>query len=928
MALNFRGKVLIAMMLLVAGVTAAMLMVTDHQVLGSYQRHFEQSFANQVEEFLQQREQRLAPVKSLVADIASSPRLIAAMENARQPDADVRDIDDLYQNGVDQLLPGLKTYSTGKTNVQAGFFFFFLNGKGETLNPSAKANLPFVLPNLPAIAAKVTLVGQTVVSNATQEVGYLVLQRGGTKESVYELVFTPVIDPVERHKLGVLAIGFPLPDTDTAAAIPNPPMPAGTGNPNASMLSGIWLGRQLYSSAIPANSLPVLNSEIANMPKTGGHFNSGLVVNIGRMTFQTYFQELNTGAGFPPAAQVYFYSLAEAQAENRVFRQSILVSGGAALLAALILGLLVSRGLVVPLNELVAGVTKIEHGEYNAKVPVRSRDELGQLAIAFNDMAGQVQASHVAQEQRIAERTEELVERRRAEEAVRRSESSLREAQRIAHLGNWRWEVVENKLDWSDEIFAIFGLAPRQFGATFDSFLTYVHSEDRDKVREAARSAVAAGAQLNLDYRILRPDGEVRFVHQRGEVMRDADGVVRHMVGTIQDISEQKRTEAELLRVQRLDGIGAIAGGMAHDLNNALSPILMGIQLIRRELNEPGMQQMLTVMEANTHRGAEMVRQVLTFARGQDGESELLDVGWLVREMQNIVRQTLPKSITVEAMVPADLWSVEGNSTQLHQVLLNLCVNARDAMPAGGELTLAADNVELTDTETKEIPGSTPGSYVVLMVSDTGTGIAPEVLPRIFDAFFTTKSPGKGTGLGLSTIARIMRNHHGFIGVKSELGAGTTFEIYLPRAERAQPGAPAAPGPAPEFSRGKGELILFIDDDHSAREMVAPALTEQGYRVLCAPNGAEALALLDRQKDDVRLVLTDVAMPVMDGTEMLAVLRQRYPALPVILMSGTLEFGAQSLPAGVAACLAKPFRLEQLLTVTSVALHNARSHFG
>jgi two-component system cell cycle sensor histidine kinase/response regulator CckA len=371
-----------------------------------------------------------------------------------------------------------------------------------------------------------------------------------------------------------------------------------------------------------------------------------------------------------------------------------------------------------------------------------------------------------------------------------------------------------------------------------------------------------------------------------------------------------------------MDGIGAIAGGMAHDLNNALAPILMGIQLIRKKISEPEIRQMLGVMETNTHRSADMVRQVLTFARGRDGERELLELGRLIQEMENILRQTMPKSVSVESMVPSDLWPVLGNSTQLHQALLNLCVNARDAMPKGGKLTLAADNVELTAEEAKQLPDSHPGSYVMLLVSDTGTGIAPEVLPRIFEAFFTTKAPGKGTGLGLSTIVRIVRNHGGFVSVKSEVGNGTSFEIYLPRAEPTpitRETAPAEPGAA--FKPGNGELILFIDDDRSVREMVAPTLAEQGYHVLTASNGAEALALMRQHERDVRLVLTDVAMPVMDGLEVTEKLHSLLPELPIILMSGTFDVNKDTLPPGAANFLIKPFRLEQLLAAIARGLH-------
>jgi len=247
-------------------------------------------------------------------------------------------------------------------------------------------------------------------------------------------------------------------------------------------------------------------------------------------------------------------------------------------------------------------------------------------------------------------------------------------------------------------------------------------------------------------------------------------------------VTDKKRLELEFFRAQRIQSIGALAGGMAHDLNNALAPVLMGLQLLQKQPADEETRRMLSVMEANTHRGADMVRQVLTFSRGRDHDREPLSLGNLVREMEHTVRQTFPKSIKVAALVPPDLWPVMGNATQLHQVLLNLCVNARDAMPAGGELTLATDNAELTAEEVAQFPNGVPGRYVMLIISDTGSGIPPEVLPRIFEPFFTTKPAGQGTGLGLSTLVRIVNQHCGYLNVRSELGRGTTFEVYLPCA--------------------------------------------------------------------------------------------------------------------------------------------------
>jgi len=432
---------------------------------------------------------------------------------------------------------------------------------------------------------------------------------------------------------------------------------------------------------------------------------------------------------------------------------------------------------------------------------------------------------------------------------------------------------------------------------------------------QARAVALATGEWLGELEQTTRA-GRKLTVASRCTLIRDERGTPKSLLFINTDVTEKKRLELEFFRAQRIESIGVLAGGMAHDLNNSLSPILMGLQLLQKQRHDAETRRMLSVMEANTRRGADMVRQVLLFSRGRGGEKELLSLGGLVREMERIVRRTFPKSINVAALVPADLWPVIGNATQLHQVLLNLCVNARDAMPRGGELTLAADNVELVAGEARQIPNGAPGRFVMLIVSDTGSGIAPEILPRIFEPFFTTKPAEQGTGLGLSTLVRIVTQHGGFVNVKSEPGRGTTFEIYVPCATLA-PTAEIKRVPTAELPRGNGELILVVDDEESVREMVSLGLTAQGYRVITAANSAEAIALFEQRGGEVRLVLLDTNMPVLDGRATIPLLRAQAPTVPIVLMSGEVEAISNT---DTIARLAKPFQLEELLRTITAGL--------
>jgi two-component system cell cycle sensor histidine kinase/response regulator CckA len=431
---------------------------------------------------------------------------------------------------------------------------------------------------------------------------------------------------------------------------------------------------------------------------------------------------------------------------------------------------------------------------------------------------------------------------------------------------------------------------------------------------EAREAALTKGEWLGEMEHTTR-DGRRLMVASRCTLIRNENNKPKSLLFINTDITEKRRLELEFFRAQRIESLGTLAGGMAHDLNNALSPILMGLQLLQKQCFNDETRRMLSVMEENTHRGADMVKQVLLFSRGQENEKLPLSLATLVHEMERIVRQTFPKTINVAALVPTDLWPVLGNATQLHQVLLNLCVNARDAMAEGGELTLAADNVELGAGEAGEIPNGRPGRFVMLLVSDTGSGIAAEILPRILEPFFTTKPAGVGTGLGLSTTARIVSQHAGFLNVKSEPGFGTTFEIYLPCTTVPLKSQTTSISPA-ALPRGDNELILVADDEASVREMVSLGLTSQGYRVITAANGADAGILFGQYAEEVRLVLLDTDMPVLNGKATIPLIRAQKAVVPIVLMSGDV---AAIQNADTTAKLIKPFKLEDLLR--AVAMH-------
>ncbi len=436
-------------------------------------------------------------------------------------------------------------------------------------------------------------------------------------------------------------------------------------------------------------------------------------------------------------------------------------------------------------------------------------------------------------------------------------------------------------------------------------------ADDPEEIDRRFREILRSKTPLSFERTYRRKDGSLLDAWLKASVI--SYGETRMICVLARDLTEKKALEAHLLRAQRLEAVGLLAGGIAHDLNNILTPIMINLELLQAKLTDSSSQRLVSSIASSSQRAADIVRQILTFSRGIAGERMLISPKHLLKEMEQLVKETFPKSIQVEVAVEKDIWVLSGEFTQLHQVLLNLCLNARDAMEKGGHLTLSAQNFLLDETYAQMHPETQPGPYVVLAVADTGMGIPPSHRKQIFDPFFTTKERDKGTGLGLSTVAATVRGHGGFIQVHSEVGRGSTFQVYLP----ASPGQ--AQGEVREeklpLPQSQAELILLVEDESSLRETAQTVLEAYGYQVLAASDGAEAVGLYAQHLGQIQAVITDMAMPIMDGIATIRALAKMDPSVKVIAISGTDQDPAvAAISRGtIKAFLQKPFTAEIML---------------
>ncbi|MES2696218.1 MAG: ATP-binding protein [Verrucomicrobiota bacterium] len=459
-------------------------------------------------------------------------------------------------------------------------------------------------------------------------------------------------------------------------------------------------------------------------------------------------------------------------------------------------------------------------------------------------------------------------------------------------------------------------------GKLFHQTLWWTFSPDVQKrllgvLQEAANGKVA---RFDIENRIA--DGNLITVDFCCGPLRDVDGGITHLVVSGIDITERKKLQEQILRAQRMEAIGTLSSGLAHDLNNILAPILMAAGLLKVKLDSPHDQKIVTMMETGAQRGAALIRQLLNFGRGSGGQRANVNFEHMIRDMVHIVEATFPRDIEVAREVGASLWPIVADSTQLHQVLLNLCVNARDAMPRGGKLLLRVENLRLDAAGAKACRIANPGNYVRLTVTDTGDGIPRAIIDRIFDPFFTTKPIGKGTGLGLSTVLGIVKSHDGFLTVDSEPGKGTTFKVYLPAVE--QNDIALAAEPVAHLPRGNGETILLVDDEVAMREATKAVLEARGYHVITAGHGEDAIRLFVAHRDDTQLIVTDIDMPVMSGPELIRTVRVLEPQMKFLVMTGSTqgEKMTELAALGLGDILAKPCEPARLLKKVHAILNS------
>jgi len=522
----------------------------------------------------------------------------------------------------------------------------------------------------------------------------------------------------------------------------------------------------------------------------------------------------------------------------------------------------------------------------------------------------------VAAVRRALQEAEDRTRREQAEQKIREQAALLDKAQDAIIV----CDLEDRVTFWNPSAVRIYGWSVSE---AIGRRISELVADQLTLTYNVARKNLLESGEWSGELHEQTKDGRPVVVRSSWTLVRDDAGQPKSKLIISTDITEQKMLEEKFLRAQRLESLGILVGGIAHDLNNALAPVLMGAGLLEGIPLPDGLNGVVETMKASAMRGSEMVQQILTFARGSGHQKTVIQVHQLVREMGKIMADTFPKSIVCRVQADLDSWPVSGMAIQLHQVIMNLCVNARDAMPKGGTLILTTKNETVPAPPGSQSAKTKPGRYVCLSVRDTGTGIPEAQLSQIFQPFFTTKAPGHGTGLGLSTSETIVRNHGGFMTVESVIGRGTEFKVFLPATEIVS--AETKPVVTAPWPTGKGEQILVVDDESAILALAQSTLETYGYKVLTAASGPSAILTFSREHENIQLVIMDKSMPFMDGAATINALRKINPAIKIIAASGhdLQKRSDTDFHLKTTGVLEKPFTVEKLLiTVHEVLTKN------
>ncbi|KYC40569.1 hybrid sensor histidine kinase/response regulator [Scytonema hofmannii PCC 7110] len=496
----------------------------------------------------------------------------------------------------------------------------------------------------------------------------------------------------------------------------------------------------------------------------------------------------------------------------------------------------------------------------------------------------------------------DITERKQTEEKIRQQAALLDIATDAILVRDLNHKI----LFWNKSAERLYGWKTQE--ALGQNAQNLLYREIPPQLQEALHQVNKTGewyGELNK----VRKDGKEIIVESRWTLVQDENGKPKSILNVDTDITEKKQLQTQFLRAQRLESLGTLASGIAHDLNNILSPILLSAQILQIKIGNEQHNKLLETLEINTQRGANLVKQVLSFARGVEGQRTVLQIKHLIMEIQQLAKQTFPKSIEFVCKIAPNLWTVCGDATQLYQMLMNLVINSRDAMPKGGILELSAENFFIDENYARMNIEATVGHHIVISVRDTGIGMSPEVLDRIFEPFFTTKAVGQGTGLGLSTVLGIVKSHSGFINVSSSVGKGTEFQVFLKAVMENETQSIENS----EIPTGNGELILVVDDEAKIREITKTTLENYNYKVLIASDGIAAISLYAQNVSDIRVVLLDMMMPTMDGFTTIQTLKKINPFVKIIASSGLRENQLLAESVGIHKFLPKPYTVKQLL---------------